>query len=168
MTRRLDPPVDSSAFEPDPGTSASVPPTPGGHAAGAPPSSLLSAVDPSRRRPPKQLVRIRDARDQVLATTPKGRRYLRMIDDHAPELVAILAADAKVAGVFQCTVDLLLADTEGQRHDDPRISEAAVHRLVETIDLVASRASPAFAAELKQVRRELAGRRGVSLRELIG
>ncbi len=110
---------------------------------------------------------MRDARDQVLATTVKGRRYLRMIEDHGAELIAILIGDAKVAARFQATLDLILAETDGQRHDDPRISETAARRIVDTIDLITPRASAAFSHDLKQIRGGFEGRRGVSLRELI-
>lgn len=130
-------------------------------------ATLLSPSGPMRQRPPRELVRMRDARDQVLATTVKGRRYLRMVEDHGGELIAILIADAKVAALFQSTLDQILAETDGQRHDDPRISEISARRIVDVIDLVAPRASAAFGHELKLLRREFEGRRGVSLRELI-
>jgi DNA-binding beta-propeller fold protein YncE len=103
-----------------------------------------------------QLQTIRDFRDGVLATTPRGNDYIDIYYQHSSEVSLLLLSDEglrtkarKLLVDFLPTIESLLGDEEVV------LSEELIIRIESLLDEIGSKAGPKLRAEIRKVQREI-------------
>ena len=103
-----------------------------------------------------QLQTIRDFRDGVLATTPRGNDYIDIYYQHSSEITSLLLSDEGLRTKAGKLLIALLPVIESIVGDEEVfLSKALVIRIESLLDEIGSKASPQLRAEISKVQREI-------------
>jgi len=107
---------------------------------------------------PHALQLLRDFRDVVLASTPKGNEYIDTYYQHAPEVASLLLSDERLRTKAITLLADLLPTIETILVDEKAVlSKTLVLDIESLLDALATKASPALKAEISKVQRDIRG-----------
>ena len=134
---------------------------------------LLSVLMPQAAELWDGVELLQQVRDQILAKSPEGSRYIDLYTEHSPELALILLADSEFREQGFEAIDLfrpgLEALVEG-RGDDVVITAAQVSAVEQFLDEIAAAAGPELAQVIADERavKPLAQLSGMTMGEALG
>lgn len=117
----------------------------------------------------EQLGDLRRFRDEELAVTARGQRWLAWLDAHAAEVLRLVADDRRLREAVEKALVGATAVVESRHGARPAVVDddlvAAVDRV---LSVLGERGSPALQKVLPAARRDLRGARGKTVRQLVG
>ena len=103
-----------------------------------------------------QLQTLRDFRDGVLATSPRGKNYIDIYYQHSSEVSLLLLSNTRLRNKAAKVLTDLVSVIESLREDeDVDLSKALVIRIESLLDEIGSKVSPQLRAEISKVKREI-------------
>jgi hypothetical protein len=109
---------------------------------------------------------LRALRDQVLARSPAGARYIALLEEHAAELVARLAADGRLRKQAAKVLERVAKVVRTRDQARPTLIEPRLTREAERLlDELAAKCSPALNEVIQSVRVDLAHFEGRTIAE---
>jgi carboxypeptidase T len=99
---------------------------------------------------------MRAFRDQVLRETPKGRRYVSLLEDNGVELMQIILRDKKLRAEVVDLTKGIDAVVRSRKAAKPKVFGASIIQAAEKLSAsIASKASPTLKKAIEEVRRDI-------------
>jgi hypothetical protein len=113
---------------------------------------------------------LRRFRDEILVTSPTGRKYARLYYKYTPELTRLLISDAELRGQTREMLQELMPGFRGLLDEGPEQEMVLSEEMVEAINALmsdfAARAGPGLRAVIKQMQGQLVDFEGKTFEEI--